>query len=99
MHTEELTIILNIVTKEDGRDTFLEAMTKWLPEIRREEGCIQAFLYSNPKDHNTFFMVETWESYSSWKKHIQAPSVSHLTLVGNDTTSKWELHKLSLCEI
>ncbi len=98
MVNHAFTVTLSITTQEGCREAFLALLQKKLPIIRQQQGCLQATLCADTSDDNKFLLVEFWESYPLWQKHLQSELVAHITEACTNLTTKWELHKYSPCK-
>ena len=84
--------ILAVNTAKPGmRDTILTHFRANVPAVRAENGCIEygaaidaanALPFQTPWGHDTFVVIEKWESMDALKAHAAAP---HMAAYGAKT--------------
>ncbi|WP_201557029.1 putative quinol monooxygenase [Psychrobacter sp. 72-O-c] len=66
-----LTVIANIIAKEDHIALVKAELEKLLPVTRVEEGCLQYNLYQDNENPAHLMFHESWTSRELWQTHIE----------------------------
>jgi quinol monooxygenase YgiN len=66
----KLTIVANIIAKEDKIDLVKAELLKLIDITRAEEGCINYDLHQDNENPRHFLFYENWESRSLWQTHM-----------------------------
>ncbi len=66
----QLTIIANIIAKEDKVDLVKAELLKLIDITRVEEGCINYDLHQDNDNKAHFMFYENWESRELWQVHM-----------------------------
>ncbi len=64
--------------KPKNRNELLYILRNISEDVKKEEGCIDNFIYQNLDDENDLIMIEAWKSKSSLKKHWKSAQFSAL---------------------
>jgi len=67
-----LTLIANIIAKEDSIDIVKQEILKVIPYVRKENGCINYDLHQEINQENMFTLYENWETREAWNDHMKA---------------------------
>ncbi|MEZ8092508.1 putative quinol monooxygenase [Photobacterium swingsii] len=65
-----LTIIANIVAKDDKIDLVKSELVKLINTTRAEEGCINYDLHQDNENPTHFTFYENWTSRELWQTHM-----------------------------
>ena len=68
-----LTIIANIIVKDEKIELVKKEMIKLIETTRAEEGCIQYLLHQDNEKPDLFTFYETWASREAWQAHRAMP--------------------------
>lgn len=66
----KLTIVANIIAKEDKIDLVKTELLKLIDVTRAEEGCINYDLHQDNEDPAHFLFFENWTSRELWQQHM-----------------------------
>ncbi|WP_375749182.1 putative quinol monooxygenase [Vibrio sp. HN007] len=66
----KLTIVANIIAKEDKIELVKAELLKLIDITRAEEGCINYDLHQDNEDPKHFLFYENWESRELWQTHM-----------------------------
>ncbi|SNT69899.1 putative quinol monooxygenase [Psychrobacter sp. LV10R520-6] len=66
-----LTVIANIIAKDDHIALVKAELEKLLPVTRVEEGCLQYNLYQDNENLAHFMFHESWASRELWLTHME----------------------------
>ncbi|MDG3088568.1 putative quinol monooxygenase [Vibrio hannami] len=66
----KLTIVANIVAKEDNIELVKTELLKLIDITRAEEGCINYDLHQDNENPKHFVFYENWESRELWQIHM-----------------------------
>ena len=66
----QLTIVANIVAKENKIDFVKSELIKLIDITRAEEGCIQYDLHQDNENPAHFLFFENWETRELWQAHM-----------------------------
>ncbi len=66
----KLTIVANIVAKEDNIELVKAELLKLIDITRAEEGCINYDLHQDNENPAHFMFYENWESRELWQTHM-----------------------------
>ncbi|MFA8342884.1 MAG: putative quinol monooxygenase [Rhodothermaceae bacterium] len=71
MSNQKLTIVANILAKEEKRELVKSELLKLIDTTRAEEGCINYDLHQDNENPNLFLFFENWATRELWQKHMQ----------------------------
>ncbi len=71
-----LTIVANIIAKEDQIELVKKELLKLIEPTKKEEGCIQYDLHQDNEDSSCFMFFEKWQSRDLWQTHMKAQHLS-----------------------
>ncbi|MDG3086480.1 putative quinol monooxygenase [Vibrio hannami] len=66
----KLTIVANIIAKEDKIELVKAELLKLIDITRAEEGCINYDLHQDNENPKHFLFYENWESRELWQAHM-----------------------------
>ena len=66
----KLTIVANILAKENKIDLVKSELIKLIDITRAEEGCIQYDLHQDNENPAHFLFFENWETRALWQAHM-----------------------------
>ncbi|MDV5167800.1 putative quinol monooxygenase [Photobacterium rosenbergii] len=66
----KLTIVANIIAKEDKIDLVKTELLKLIDVTRAEEGCINYDLHQDNENPAHFLFFENWTSRELWQQHM-----------------------------
>ncbi|PSW20159.1 antibiotic biosynthesis monooxygenase [Photobacterium sanctipauli] len=66
----KLTIVANIIAKEDKIELVKAELLKLIEITRAEEGCINYDLHQDNENPAHFLFFENWTSRELWQKHM-----------------------------
>ncbi|KHT57963.1 antibiotic biosynthesis monooxygenase [Photobacterium gaetbulicola] len=66
----KLTIVANIIAKEDKVDLVKAELLKLIDVTRAEEGCINYDLHQDNENPAHFLFFENWTSRELWQQHM-----------------------------
>lgn len=67
----KLTIVANILAKEEKRELVKSELLKLIDITRAEEGCINYDLHQDNENPNLFLFYENWTSRELWRTHME----------------------------
>lgn len=67
----KLTIVANILAKEEQRELVKRELLKLIEPTRAEEGCINYDLHQDNENPNLFLFFENWKSRELWQTHMK----------------------------
>lgn len=68
--TTPLTIVANIIAKEDKVELVKNALIKLIEPTRAEQGCINYDLHQDNENPAHFMFFENWSSRELWQQHM-----------------------------
>lgn len=68
--TAPLTIVANIIAKEDKVELVKDALIKLIEPTRAEQGCINYDLHQDNENPAHFMFFENWSSRELWQQHM-----------------------------
>ena len=100
-----ITVIATVNCKPGHRDSFLSEFHKIVPEVSREDGCIEygptidieSDVGNQHRDENRVTIVEKWESLDKLKAHLVAPHMEDYRPRVKDFVESAELRILKSC--
>ncbi|USD63397.1 antibiotic biosynthesis monooxygenase [Vibrio sp. SCSIO 43140] len=66
----KLTIVANIIAKQDKAELVKQELLKLIDITRAEEGCINYDLHQDNENPAHFVFYENWESRELWQAHM-----------------------------
>lgn len=66
----KLTIVANIIAKQDKVELVKQELLKLIDITRAEEGCINYDLHQDNENPAHFVFYENWESRELWQAHM-----------------------------
>lgn len=70
MPEHKLTIVANILAKEEKRDLVKAELLKLIAITRAENGCIGYDLHQDNENPNHFLFFENWTNRELWQTHM-----------------------------
>lgn len=71
----KLTIVADIMAKEDKVELVKSELEKLIPPTLSEQGCLQYDLHQDNENPAHFLFFENWESRELWLAHIEQPHI------------------------
>lgn len=84
----QLTIVANIIAKEDSIDLLKTELLKLIDITLAEKGCINYDLHQDNENPAHFMFYENWETRELWQSHMDG---QHLKDFVSNTEGKLEL--------
>ena len=72
-------VVARFIAKPGKEEVLKTVLTALIAPTRRELGCYQYDLLTNPKDPREFCFVERWESDKALDQHIEMPYLKALS--------------------
>lgn len=66
----QLTVVAQIVAKQDAIESIKPELLKLIEPTRRENGCIEYNLHQDNADPTLFIFYETWENAAALEQHM-----------------------------
>src|SRR5690349_19751996 len=70
MTMPKVTVIAQVVSKQDSVEAVKAELLKLLVPTRNEDGCIEYKLHQDNQDPALFIFYETWESATCLERHM-----------------------------
>lgn len=68
-----LTVIAELIVKEESIETVKTELLKLVEPTRLEEGCIEYRLHQDNDDSKVFIFFEIWENLTCLERHMESP--------------------------
>ena len=91
-----LTVIANIIAKEDKVDFVKSELLKLVELTRKEQGCIQYIAHQEPENPTHFLMYEIWESAELLEVHKNNTALTTYVDVTKDAIADFTVQKMSV---
>lgn len=98
MANQKLTIVANILAKEEKRELVKSELLKLIEITKNEEGCINYDLYQDNNNPNQFLFYENWENRELWLKHTNNSHISEYAKKTEGAIENFTLHEMTLIE-
>nr|WP_299172080.1 putative quinol monooxygenase [uncultured Allomuricauda sp.] len=95
MSNQKLTIIAQILAKEEHRELVKSELLKLIDVTKAEEGCIDYDLHQDNENANLFLFYENWESRELWQKHMESQHVTRCTTATEDAVENVILNEMT----
>ncbi|WP_230657164.1 putative quinol monooxygenase [Psychrobacter sp. I-STPA10] len=95
MSNTPLTIVANIIAKEDKIELVKTELSKLIAPTRAEQGCISYDMHQNNENPAHFVFYETWQDEAVMQQHLDSQHVKDFLAVSEDAMAKFELIKLT----
>jgi len=91
----KLTIIANIIAKEDQVDLVKAELIKLIDKTRAEDGCINYDLHQDNDNPAHFVFHENWESEAALEKHLTTQHIADYVAAVDDAVETFTLNKMT----
>lgn len=91
----KLTIVANIVAKEEHIALVKAELEKLIPITRDEAGCIQYDLHQNNDNPAHFVFYENWESRELWQTHMANQHLQDYSAATAGAVESFVLHEMT----
>lgn len=95
MSNQKLTIVAQILAKEEHREFVKSELLKLIDVTKAEEGCIDYDLHQDNENANLFLFYENWESRELWQKHMESQHVTMCTKATEDAVENVILNEMT----
>lgn len=95
MSNQKLTIVAQILAKEDKRELVKSELLKLIDATKAEPGCIDYDLHQDNENLNLFLFYENWESRKLWQKHMESEHVNLCTKAIEDAVENVVLNEMT----
>ena len=82
MSNDQISLAVIIKAKVENEEEVKNACIGLLEPTRKEKGCINYMLHTDPNDKSRFMFYENWENKELWEAHLNA---SHIKEFGEKT--------------
>ncbi len=72
----KLTIVANVIAKQDQIELVKNELTKLIEPTRKEEGCIRYDLHQDNDNPAHFVFLESWSSQQLLQQHLQSEHIA-----------------------
>jgi quinol monooxygenase YgiN len=76
----QISLAVIIEAQEGKEDELRKALIALIEPTRKEKGCINFVLHTDPANKGRFMFYENWENKELWNAHLNSP---HITAFGN----------------
>lgn len=90
-----LTIVANIIAKDDKIDLVKGELEKLIDITRAEEGCIQYDLHQDNENLAHFLFYENWESRELWQTHMANDHLAAYMVATEGAVESFTLNEMS----
>ena len=90
-----LTIVANIVVKEDKVDFVKSELLKLVEKTLAEDGCINYDLHQDNNNPTFFMFYENWESRELWQKHMKSDHLAEYKKITEGAVEKTIIFELT----
>ena len=77
----QITLAVFIQAQEGKEAELRKALIALIEPTRKEKGCINFVLHTDPADNGRFLFYENWENKKLWEEHLNSP---HIMAFGNE---------------
>ncbi|MFM2587540.1 putative quinol monooxygenase [Vibrio sp. TBV020] len=91
----KLTIIANIIAKEDQVDLVKAELIKLIDKTRAEDGCINYDLHQDNDNPAHFVFHENWESEAALEKHLTTQHIADYVAAVDGAVETFTLNKMT----
>ena len=91
----QLTIIANIIAKEDKIELVKSELLKLIDVTRAEQGCINYNLHQDNEDPKHFLFYENWESRELWQTHMDNQHLKDYLAATKGAVDSFKLNEMT----
>lgn len=91
----KLTIVANIIAKEDKVELVKAELLKLIDITRAEEGCINYDLHQDNENLAHFLFYENWESRELWLTHMDNQHLKDYMLATDGAVVQFVLNEMT----
>ena len=95
MSNQKLTIIAEILAKQEKREFVKNELLKLIKTTLKEEGCINYDLHQDNQNENLFLFYENWESRELWQKHMNNKHIADYAKATEDAVLDFKLYEMT----
>ncbi len=92
----KLTIVANILAKEEKRDLVKSELLKLIDITRAEEGCINYDLHQDNENPNLFMFYENWENRELWQAHMGKQHLADYVVATKGAIENFTLNEMTI---
>ncbi|CAM2954819.1 putative quinol monooxygenase [Vibrio rarus] len=92
----KLTIVANIIAKEDKIELVKAELLKLIDVTRAEEGCINYDLHQDNENPAHFMFYENWTSRELWQIHMQAKPLADYVAATEGAVDQFLLNEMTI---
>ena len=93
---EVITVIATVKCASGKGPEFFEEITKVMPLVRKEEGCISYKLHQDLVNKDTLVFIEEWENAALLQKHSKGENLAKFAPVLKSCGAELDVKNLSL---
>jgi quinol monooxygenase YgiN len=90
-----LTIVANIIVKEDKIDLIKTELLKLIDITLAETGCINYDLHQDNENPAHFVLYEKWETRQRWRTHMNGKHLQGFVTNTKDTLALFTLNEMT----
>ena len=91
----KLTIVANIIAKEDKIELVKAELLKLIDITRAEKGCINYDLHQDNENPAHFLFYENWESRELWQVHMSNQHLQDYIAATEGAVDKFTLNEMT----
>lgn len=91
----KLTIVANIVAKDDQIEMVKAELIKLIEKTRQEDGCINYDLHQDNDNPAHFVFYENWASEAALDKHLTTQHIADYTAAVDGAIETFTLNKMT----
>ena len=95
MEDKILSLVVVIKTKEEKREFVKNEVSKIVPIVLEEEGCINYDFHQDINDENIFIFYENWATREAWQNHVNSEHMKNYSKLTSDFIEEKKLYKLT----
>ncbi|MDC0738837.1 putative quinol monooxygenase [Cognatishimia sp. SS12] len=92
----KLTIVANIIAKDDKIDLVKAELQKLIEITRAEDGCINYDLHQDNENPAHFMFYENWASRALWQAHMSAPHLAAYMEATEGAVADFTLNEMTI---
>lgn len=93
---KQLTILANIIAKEDKVDLVKAELLKLIDITRSELGCINYDLHQDNDNSSHFMLYENWQTRELWQLHMAKPHLTEFMANTSDSVEDIRINEMSV---
>ncbi len=95
MSNQQLTIVAQILAKDEKRELVKNELLKLIETTRAEEGCINYDLHQDNQNPNLFLFYENWTRRDLWQKHMENSHLAEYMKATEGAIAEFTLNEMS----